>query len=233
MNDPIEPVEPKSALKSRREIMLGGLLLTAAGVTAARMPDRPLNYLGDNKLEKVVPETIGRWKFVSASGLVVPTEDQLVLTLYSQQLTRVYWDKVSAPVMLLIAAGNNQTGFLQVHRPEFCYTAGGYTLSDAKLQTVPLQDGRKIIVNKLLATRDGQSEWMFYWTRIGDQIPTSWVGQRTAIALDNLNKIIPDAILIRVSSIMPDGEEAERHLAEFVEAMVQSITPSLRRAFIT
>ncbi|MEP7316423.1 MAG: exosortase-associated protein EpsI, V-type [Sphingomicrobium sp.] len=218
-------------LRSRREIVLGSLFLTAAGVTAARMPDRPLNYLGDNKLEKVVPEKIGRWNFVSSSGLVLPTEDQLVLTLYSQQLTRVYWDKLGAPIMLLIAAGNNQTGFLQVHRPEFCYTAAGYQLGEASPQPIPLQDGRKIVVNKLLATRDGQSEWMLYWTRVGTRIPDSWAQQRLAVATDNLQKIIPDAILIRVSAIMPDGEEAALMLAEFVEAMIASITPPLRRAF--
>lgn len=218
-------------LRSRREIVLGSLFLTAAGVTAARMPDQPLNYLGDNKLEKIVPDKIGRWKFVSSSGLVLPTEDQFALTLYSQQLTRVYWDKVGPPIMLLIAAGNNQTGFLQVHRPEFCYTAAGYQLGEAEPQPVLLQDGRKIVVSKLLATRDGQSEWMLYWTRVGNHIPASWTQQRLAIATDNLQKIIPDAILIRASSIMPDGEQAERVLAEFVEALVASVAPPLRRAF--
>ena len=219
-------------LRTRREIVLGSLLLTAAGVTAARMPNRPLNYLGDNKLEKIVPETIGRWKFVSSSGLVLPTEDQFALTLYSQQLTRVYWDRVGAPIMLLIAAGNNQTGFLQVHRPEFCYTAAGYELGEAQPKSVPLGGGREIVVNKLLATREGQSEWMLYWTRVGTQIPASWTQQRVAIAVDNLNQIIPDAMLIRASSIMPDGEEAERRLSEFVEALVASVPASLRRAFV-
>ncbi len=230
MND-FQGKDPGRPLRSRREIVLGSLFLTAAGVTVARMPDRPLNYLGDNKLEKIVPETIGRWKFVSSSGLVLPTEDQLALTLYSQQLTRVYWDRVGPPIMLLIAAGHNQTGFLQVHRPEFCYTAGGYQLGEAQLKSIQLQDGRKIVVNKLLATLDGRSEWMLYWTRVGNHIPASWTQQRLAIAADNLQKIIPDAILIRASSIMPDGEEAERLLAEFVEAMIASIASPLQRAF--
>lgn len=218
-------------LRSRREVVLGSLFLTAAGVTAARMPDRPINYLGDRKLEKVVPKTIGKWQFVSSSGLVLPTEDQLALTLYSQQLARVYWDKVGPPIMLLIAAGNNQTGFLQVHRPEFCYTAGGYELSNASMQPIQLRDGREIVVNKLLATREGQSEWMLYWTRIGTRIPDSWAQQRLAIASDNLKKIIPDAILIRASTLMPDGDKAADILSEFVEAMIESVAPSLRRVF--
>ena len=51
--------------------------------------------------------------------------------------------------MLLIAAGNNQTGFLQVHRPEFCYTAAGYQLGERQPQPVPIGGGRQIVANKL------------------------------------------------------------------------------------
>jgi len=221
-----------SQLRTRRELLVGSLFLTAAGVTAARMPNLPLNYLGNNKLEKVVPEAIGRWKFVSASGLVVPTEDLLALTLYSQQLTRVYWDGTGPPIMLLIAAGNNQTGFLQVHRPEVCYAAGGFELGEITPRPVQVGGGRQIVANKLLATREGQSEWMLYWTRVGTQIPASWTKQRLAIAADNLNQIIPDAMLVRASVVMPDGDEAERVLGEFIQAMIASVSPPLRRAFV-
>lgn len=219
-------------LRTRRELLVGALFVTTAGVTAARMPDKRLDYLGNHKLESIVPKAIGRWKFVSASGLVVPTEDQFALTLYSQQLTRVYWDGVSAPIMLLIAAGNNQTGFLQVHRPEVCYSAGGFELGQVQPQTVQIGGGRQIVANKLRATREGQSEWLLYWTRVGSQIPASWTKQRLAIAIDNLHQIIPDAILVRASTIMPDGNEAERVLGEFIQAMIASVSPPLRRAFV-
>ena len=219
-------------LRTRRELLVGSLFLTAAGVTAARMPDTPLDYLGNHKLEAIVPEVIGRWKFVSASGLVVPPDDQFALTLYSQQLTRVYWDGVGAPIMLLIAAGNKQTGFLQVHRPEVCYSAGGFELGQIQPITVQVGGGREIVANKLLATREGQSEWLLYWTRVGSQIPASWAKQRLAIAVDNLHQIIPDAMLVRASTIMPDGNEAERVLGEFIQAMIASVSPSLRRAFV-
>ena len=163
---------------------------------------------------------------------MVPTEDQFALTLYSQQLTRVYWDGVGAPIMLLIAAGNNQTGFLQVHRPEVCYSAGGFELGQVQPQTVQIGGGRQIVANKLRATREGQSEWLLYWTRVGSQIPASWTKQRLAIAIDNLHQIIPDAILVRASTIMPDGNEAERVLGEFIQAMITSVSPPLRRAFV-
>ena len=219
--------------RTRRELLVGSLFLTAAGVTAARMPNAPLNYLGNNKLEAVVPKQIGRWKFVSASGLVVPPNDQFALTLYSQQLTRVYSDGVNAPIMLLIAAGNNQTGFLQVHRPEVCYSAAGFKLGEIQPQPGQVGGGRQISATKLLATREGQSEWMLYWTRVGNRIPASWTKQRIATATDNLRQIIPDAMLVRASMIVPDELEAQRALGEFIQAMVASVKPSLRRAFVT
>ena len=218
--------------RTRREFLVGSMFLAAAGMTAARMPNRPLDYLGDHALDQVVPTSIGRWKFVSTSGLVVPTEDQLALALYSQQLTRVYWDGVGAPIMLLIAAGNNQTGFLQVHRPEICYSAAGYQLGPIQPQPVAIGGGRQIMANKLLATREGQSEWLLYWTRVGTHIPASWARQRLAIAEDNLQRIIPDAMLIRASTIMPDGVGAERILAEFIQDMIAAVSPPLRRAFV-
>ena len=224
---------PETALRNRREILIGSLMVATAGATLARMPNRPLNYLGKNKLEDVIPKTIGRWKFVSSSGLVVPTEDLLALMLYSQQLTRVYWDGVGAPIMLLIAAGHEQTGFLQVHRPEICYSAAGYQLGPIQSQPLAVGGGREILANKMLAARGDQSEWLLYWTRVGTQIPASWAGQRIAIAVDNLHRIIPDAILIRTSTIMQDGGEAERVLEEFAQAMIASVEPSLRRAFVS
>ena len=114
---------------SRRQMLTGLLMASAAALAAARKPNIRLDYLGNHKLEDVVPKRIGRWQFVTNSGLVIPPEDQLQLALYSQLLTRVYWDGMNS-IQLLIAYSANETGFLQVHRPEFCYTAAGYQLSD-------------------------------------------------------------------------------------------------------
>src|SRR5258708_37147087 len=87
----------------RRKVLLGLLFCSAAGLAAWRQPNKHLDYLGGQKLDKLVPKTIGRWEFVAASGLVIPPNDQLVQALYSQLLTRVYADGVNPPVMLLVA----------------------------------------------------------------------------------------------------------------------------------
>src|SRR5438270_2885625 len=175
-------------------------MATAAAVAAARKPNIRLDYLGPHKLEDVVPKRIGQWEFVTNSGLVVPPEDQLRSVLYSDLLTRVYSDGRNS-IMLLIAYSADETGFLQVHRPEFCYTAAGYRLFDFAHHAIPLQDSRSFTANSLTAERDASTEKLVYWARIGNHIPLSWAQQKLVFAEDNLRRLIPDAALVRVSTV--------------------------------
>jgi len=215
----------------RRKVLLGLLFCSAAGLAAVRQPDKHLDYLGKEKLDALVPKTIGPWKFVAASGLVVPPNDQLSRALYSNLLTRVYDDGQNPPVMLLVAQSGSQTGVLQIHRPETCYTAGGYHISAVTPQ--PIQLGSTIVPsNGMDASVDGVTEHVIYWTRVGDQMPASWKQQRLAVAEQNIRGIIPDAILVRVSTVRPDADGARATLQAFVRALVASLPLNRRSVFI-
>jgi EpsI family protein len=213
---------------SRRAVLCGLLMASAAAVAAVRKPDIVLNYLGSHKLKDVIPSRIGRWQFVESSGVIVPPEDQLESILYSDLLTRVYADG-DKTIMLLIAYSAAETGFLQVHRPEFCYTAAGFVLSDPGDHMVQLNPAKSIQVQRLNATRNGSVEKLLYWTRVGDRIPTSWANQRLVIAEDNLRRIIPDAALIRVSTNAPGQEEAFQEMDLFIREMIEAVPAPLRR----
>lgn len=225
-------VLPDRAALTRRELVSGLLMLSAAATALARKPNFELNYLGNHKLEDIIPTQIGSWKFVTNSGLVVPPEDQLQQALYSQLVTRIYENGSGAPIMLLVAYSASETGFLQVHRPEFCYTAAGYELSDFGMRNVPLHQPQQLVVNSLTATRDGMPERLFYWTRIGNHIPHSWAQQRLVFAEDNLRRVIPDAALVRISTVSADQSGAEGDLDEFIGAMIDGISSSMRRVFV-
>jgi len=221
--------EPKT---DRRKFLLGLLFCSAAGVAAFRKPSKHLDYLGHNKLEALVPKTIGKWNFVAASGLVVPPDDQLLRAIYSNMLTRVYWDGVNPAVMLLIAQSGSQTGFLQIHRPETCYTAGGYRLSAMVPHTIQVGQ-QQLVANSLDATAGtGNTEHVVYWTRIGNQMPKTWREQKLAVAELNLQGIVPDAILVRVSSVNDDGDAARAAIDSFVQAMIASVPKSSRSVFL-
>jgi EpsI family protein len=161
----------------------------------------------------------------------VPPDDQLSRALYSNLLTRVYSDGQNPPVMLLVAQSGSQTGVLQIHRPETCYTAGGYHISAVTPQ--PIQVGSTIVpTNSMDASADGRVEHVIYWTRVGDRMPASWKQQRLAVAEQNIRGIIPDAILVRVSTVSDDANSARVTLQAFVRALIASVPLNRRSVFI-
>jgi EpsI family protein len=218
-------------LADRRKFLLGLLFCSAAGVAAWRQPHIRIDELGKQKLDDLIPQSIGPWRFVTASGLVIPPEDDFEKSLYSNVLTRVYSDGVSTPIMLLIAQNGSQTGFLQVHRPEFCYTAGGYRISPIERHNIPV--GSFVLpASRMDASAGGPTEHVVYWTRIGNKIPTSWARQKVVVAEQNLEGIIPDAILIRVSTVNDDATAALASIDRFIRNMLESIPAARRSVFI-
>lgn len=215
-----EALEPHSL--DRRRLLIGMLLAAGAATAFARKPTIPMDVVGSRKIEDLVPKKIGSWEFLTNSGLVVPTEDALSAALYSQMLTRVYVNGADPPIMLLIAQSGSQNGLLQVHRPEFCYPAGGFQLSPINQVPLPV-GGKSVQVNQLTATLPGRDEQIIYWTRLGEHMPVTWAQQRLAVASDNLRGYIPDAVLTRVSTIDPDREAAFRRLASFCESMLAQL----------
>jgi EpsI family protein len=223
--------ERTGLMLTRRKFALGIAFAGAAGIAHARQPSVRVDYLGKGQLEDILPAKIGRWTYVSSSGLVVPPEDQLSRALYSQLLTRVYGAEDGSSMMVLVAQSGSQTGILQIHRPEICYNAGGYALSDVEAHEVKLPSG-DIPAMSMAATNGARTEQLVYWTRIGNHMPTSWRQQRLAVAIDNLKGRIPDAVMTRVSTISNNRSAALRSIDEFIGAMLDPMAPNVRRVFI-
>lgn len=215
----------------RRKFLTGLLFASAAGLAYWRRPRVKLDYLGSEKLDDLIPRTIGRWNYLTASGLVVPPDDALEKLIYAQVLTRMYTDGANPPIMLLIAQNGSQTGFLQIHRPEVCYTAGGYQISAVTPHPIHV-DGKIVPANRMDATAGGPTEHIVYWTRVGDEIPPNWRDQKLAVAEQNFKGVIPDAILVRISTVNNDAAAALASIDQFVGAMLQSIPANKRSVLI-
>jgi EpsI family protein len=225
----LEPVAQRPLI-GRRELLLGGVLMAATGVTFALDPRKHVSYLGSAKLDNLVPEAIGDWRFVASSGLVLPPKDQLRESIYSQLLTRVYQRDNGDAVMLLIAYSAAQDGVIQVHRPETCYPASGYRLIRNKAHEVPIDNPVHPQGRFIIADNNIRREQMVYWTRLGRYFPVRWADQRLAVARENLAGRIPDGVLVRISTV--DVSNGLALLDDFTRALFASVPQQMKNVLV-
>ncbi|WP_375391712.1 exosortase-associated protein EpsI, V-type [uncultured Sphingomonas sp.] len=225
----MDELEPQSPGLDRRMVVIGGALLAAGGVAAARVPHVVARPVRKAELEKLVPRQIGDWRYRDESGLVLPPSDALSDALYSGLVTRTYAAPNRDPVMLLVAYSNKQDGMMQVHRPEVCYPAGGYKLTSTRPVEIPNGLGGTIPANSFSADGISRTEQVLYWTRVGSYFPVSWTRQRLAVMQANIDGVIPDGVLVRISTLAPDMASALPDLTAFAAALVRAAPPVGRR----
>lgn len=219
---------------NRRDILLGGGLIAAAASAEVLRPRNTLVLLPEGRnLEDVVPKAIGPWRPVESDAFVLPkTEGSLSDRLYNQTLNRFYEAPDRAPVMLVIAYGAVQNDLLQLHRPETCYAAVGFEISDSRPSLVSLNEVAKLPARELTARSERRVEPILYWTRIGDDLPTTGREQRWVKLRQQMNGYLADGILVRMSTIGEPSAESSAELAQFAKTMMQAIAPKDRPAFI-
>lgn len=218
---------------SRRDLLLGGGLLLAAGAAAALQPRNRLVLLEDRKLDDIIPHRIGDWQDVPSDNFVLPkSPGSLADRLYSQTLTRLYASPTQAPVMLVIAYGAVQNDLLQLHRPETCYSAVGYTISGSRTVAVGLGPRTALPVRELSATTDSREEQICYWTRIGDDLPTDGSSQRWVKLRQQMHGYLSDGVLVRMSTVAEPTPEIFAQLQGFAAGMVAAMRPADRQVLI-
>ncbi|MDR6127688.1 EpsI family protein [Sphingomonas sp. SORGH_AS802] len=217
---------------SRRKMMIGLALGATVAVSELYVPRRSVARMTDKSFAALFPDKVGPWTYVTASGLVLPPQDQLSRFLYEQLLTRIYAEDNGPQVMMVLAYSSVQEGRLQVHRPEVCYPAAGFTILDNEAMAIPINPSFAIHGRFLVADRGARREYVFYWTRVGPNMPIRWFDQRLFMAKANLQGYIPDGLLARVSVIAEDREEAVAALTHFVQTMVKTVGPAGRKMLI-
>src|SRR4051812_21949315 len=184
----------------RRDVLLGGLGVGALAAAEGLRPRKRLVLLQKgNTIAKSIPEAFGDWEAQSVSNLVGPEQaGRLAQSLYGETTSRQYYEQATgATVMLLAAYGDTQSDLLQLHRPESCYPAVGFTIQMARSMDLKLGGGAALPVRKVVAATADRTENILYWTRMGEFLPQTGSQQRVA-RLDNaMQGFVPDGILFR------------------------------------
>ncbi|MCG2840232.1 EpsI family protein [Sandaracinobacter sp. RS1-74] len=213
----------------RRELLLGLPLLAAAGGALALTPRNRLNLLNGKELEKLVPLEFAGWHVTPSNAVILPEaqEGSLAAQLYSQTVSRLYLSETDLPVMMVIAYGDTQSDQLQLHRPEVCYTAVGFEISESRKVVLPVAPPPDTLpARELVATSNDRIEPILYWTRIGDYLPASGNEQRLLKLRTEMRGYLADGALIRLSTVVPEPTpESFATLQRFAKAMLDATDP--------
>ena len=181
-------------------------------------------------LEAVVPKSFADWQLLpeQTAQVVNPQTQQLLDSLYSQMLARIYVNKEGYRIMLSMAYGDDQRGGLQAHRPEVCYPAQGFKLGMVEDGTLQTAYGN-IDVRRVTTNLGARNEPVTYWLTVGNQVIQSAFEKRIAQIRLGLTGQLPDGLLFRMSSIDADNSRGFAMQQKFAADMISAITPQARQ----
>ena len=148
--------------------------------------------------------------------------------LYSQLVSRTYIDGGGRRVMLVMAYGANQDDSdTMMHLPEACYPGQGFEIGDRYGATLALPLGSLGVI-RLVARKGPRVEPITYWTVLGDRAFNSEVHRRLARARLALSGVLPDGMLVRVSTIGAAIAEAYAIQDRFISDLSSALPTPLR-----
>lgn len=216
----------------RRDAILSGLAVSALGLSEYLRPRRRLVLLTKVKLEDVMPREFGNWVAHDANLVGPEQAGRLAKTLYSETVGRTYENQTDGTaVMILAAYGDTQSDLLQLHRPEICYPAVGYTLQLSNPISVPLGTHVSLPARKVVAASENYFENIVYWTRLGERMPQSGGDQRNARLANAIEGFVADGILVRCS-VAGEGTAAFKLLNRFIPELLRAVKAEGRPALI-
>ena len=211
-------------------VVLGLMMVTASGLTkvvtpSVKMADTQPKF----QLETMIPQRFGDWRVdPSLVPLAVDPDTQARLDrIYNQTLSRTYINSEGQRVMLSIAYGGDQSDNMGVHYPETCYTAQGFEVMHAATGDVATHYGA-IPVKRLYAVSGARHEPITYWITIGKRATHSGMEQKFARLRYGLTGMVPDGMLVRVSTIDVDERAAYGAQERFINAMLDALDEPAR-----
>lgn len=220
---------------ARRDIIIGAACAAAAAAGTALKPRRHVSLLAEGEsLSDIVPAKFGAWRSEDVGDpMAINGPETLSARLYNQLVSRAYVnDETQASVLMLLAYGGQQTDELQLHRPEVCYPAFGFTLLKNEETTLDLAKGVAVPARRILADGNSRKEGVIYWTRMGEYLPASGGQQREDRFRIALQGIIPDGLLSRFSTVTSGSDNAWDNLESFVGALVAAVPAKHRKVLI-
>jgi EpsI family protein len=215
-------------------VVLGASMALTSALTGALTPKERVATKADQfKLDAMIPTSFDGWTLDENVIPLKPNPEQEAMLehIYDQTLARTYIDKDGNRVMLSIAYGGDQSKSLQLHLPEVCYVAQGFQMLKEKPDALATRYG-SLPVKRLVARQERRNEPITYWITIGDKAVMSGIEQKLQRLAYGLSGKIPDGMLVRVSTIQANEDDAYRVQDRFVTDMLEVMAPKDRERLL-
>jgi len=218
-----------NAARRNALLVLGLMGAAAAGAVAWK----PTKHLADTRpkidLETLFPKRFGEWAQDTRVPvqLVSPDQAAVLNAIYNQTLSRTYLNSTGERIMLSVAYGGDQSDATRAHLPEVCYPAQGFQIISRSEGSVDT-NGQRMRVRRLVAQQGSRNEPISYWITVGERIVLSGTELKLAQLSYTARGIVPDGMLVRVSSISSDATAAFRLHERFVSEMVSAVETAQR-----
>jgi len=174
------------------------------------------------------PISIGAWN----SQELIITDDEYEILETRNAFTRKYFigDEQHAYLFIVYSERNRKVS----HPPEICYTGGGVSVVDSRLDTIAVssaelglesntvQEDVQIRANRLLLEKGDVQQIAFYWFKVGDTFTSNYWKQQFLIVLNTILGKPSSSALIRVSATVRNGDtdEADENIKSFSRTML-------------
>ena len=213
-----------TSVRVKALVVLVLMMLAYAGAQAWR----PTQHLADLRpkieLATLFPKVIGDWVVDDRMPvqLVSPDTAALLNKIYNQTLSRTYINPKGERIMLSVAYGGDQSDGTRAHRPEVCYPAQGFQLLSSQSGNLSLPT-HSMPVRRLVAKQGGRTEPITYWTVIGDKVTITGTEAKLAQLSYSMRGVVPDGMLVRVSTIDTNIEAAYKLQQQFIMQLAGAI----------
>ncbi|AKH42809.1 EpsI family protein [Altererythrobacter atlanticus] len=201
-----------------------------AGIGAACLALRPSGVLAPDAPPHValeLPAAFGAWRAIPLDEVILWPDDTLSPAIYRQIVARRYLREDGLAITAVIALGSAQNYLMQLHRPESCYPASGFSIESNEPAPVALP-GLDLPARSMRAKRGDREDEILYWTRIGDAFPQDLWGQRLAMARNAVFRSPQNGVVARFSITNPAGGQAAAQLESFIVALFGALGSSGR-----
>lgn len=223
-------------MSTRRVALLAmGAMFGAAALAEWARPTVKVSDLHPGfRVAELFPSRFSDWHVDDSVPVIVPPPDQQAMLdkIYNQTLARTYVNSQGQRVMLSVAYGGDQSDGLTVHVPDVCYASQGFKVDAARDDRLAVAPGFEIPVRHLVASLGVRVEPVTYWVLVGNQATISNAQRRWVSIRYGLRRLIPEGMLVRVSSLNPDMSAAVALHGQFIQALVAAVPAPNRERVI-